>query len=37
MASSHAVEWIDLKDSVLCETCRVAMKPVAQFQSVRID
>jgi archaemetzincin len=37
MASSHAVEWIDLKDSVLCATCRAAVKPVAQFQSARID
>jgi archaemetzincin len=24
MASSHAVEWIDLKDTVLCEGCRRA-------------
>jgi archaemetzincin len=22
MASSHAVEWIDLRESVLCEACR---------------
>ena len=22
MAPSHAVEWIDLKDVSLCETCR---------------
>ena len=25
MASSHAVEWIDLKDSVLCKTCRASV------------
>jgi archaemetzincin len=37
MASSHAVEWIDLKDSVLCETCRVAVTPMTQVQSARID
>ena len=22
MASSHAVEWIDLRESSLCEACR---------------
>jgi len=27
MASSHAVEWIDLKDSALCNTCRGAATP----------
>jgi archaemetzincin len=37
MASSHAVEWIDLKDSVLCETCRAAVTPITQVQAARID
>jgi len=27
MASSHAVEWIDLKESALCEICRSAIIP----------
>jgi archaemetzincin len=27
MASSHAVEWIDLKDSTLCGPCRRAVTP----------
>jgi archaemetzincin len=27
MASSHAVEWIDLKESALCGTCRTATMP----------
>jgi archaemetzincin len=27
MASSHAVEWIDLKDTVLCGTCGRATNP----------
>jgi hypothetical protein len=31
MASSHAVEWIDLKGSTLCATCRAAITP-AQVQ-----
>ncbi len=32
MASSHAVEWIDLKDGMLCEGCRRAtnLKTAAQ-------
>ena len=30
MASSHAVEWIDLKDSALCGVCRRAVAPVMQ-------
>jgi archaemetzincin len=37
MASSHAVEWIDLKDSVLCETCRAAVTPMTQALSARSD
>jgi archaemetzincin len=36
MASSHAVEWIDLKDSVLCERCRAAVTPMTQVSSARI-
>jgi len=35
MASSHAVEWIDLKESVLCGNCRDAAGPVQQVQSTR--
>ncbi|HTS35963.1 MAG TPA: archaemetzincin family Zn-dependent metalloprotease [Candidatus Solibacter sp.] len=27
MASSHAVEWIDLKESALCDSCRSAVMP----------
>ena len=30
MASSHAVEWIDLKDAGMCGTCRAAAMPVTQ-------
>ena len=26
MASSHAVEWIDLRDSVMCESCQNAVR-----------
>ena len=33
MAPSHAVEWIDLKESTLCTTCRDAATPVAQAPS----
>jgi len=35
MASSHAVEWIDLKDSALCGSCRVGITPVTQVSSAR--
>jgi len=35
MASSHAVEWIDLKESVLCGNCKAAVTPVTQVQSAR--
>ena len=35
MASSHAVEWIDLKKSALCATCRAVATPVAQVQPTR--
>ncbi|MGO9125177.1 MAG: archaemetzincin family Zn-dependent metalloprotease [Terriglobales bacterium] len=35
MASSHAVEWIDLKEGTLCPACRAAVTPVTQVQSVR--
>lgn len=30
MASSHAVEWIDLKESTLCSACRAAVTPMTQ-------
>ncbi len=32
MASSHAVEWIDLKDSALCDSCRNAVTQTPQAQ-----
>jgi archaemetzincin len=37
MASSHAVEWIDLKESALCSVCRAAVPSMTQMQSVRSD
>jgi archaemetzincin len=33
MASSHAVEWIDLKESTLCTSCRTVATPMTQIQS----
>jgi len=33
MASSHAVEWIDLKETTLCSTCQAAVKPTSQIHS----
>src|ERR1017187_49779 len=35
MASSHAVEGIDLKDNALCATCRTAVTPATHIASVR--
>ena len=35
MASSHAVEWIDLKGSALCGACRSALMPAMQVPSAR--
>jgi archaemetzincin len=35
MASSHAVEWIDLKESALCGHCRAGVAPVKQVSSAR--
>ena len=35
MASSHAVEWIDLKESALCTPCRAATAPMTQVSSAR--
>ena len=35
MASSHAVEWIDLKESALCGNCRSAVMPMTQVSSAR--
>lgn len=34
MASSHAVEWIDLRDSTFCESCRSRVKAYRRFQAV---
>jgi archaemetzincin len=36
MASSHAVEWIDLKESALCRTCQSAVALTAQVPEARI-
>jgi archaemetzincin len=36
MAPSHAVEWIDLKESTLCSACRAAVTPSTQVSSARI-
>ncbi len=33
MASSHAVEWIDLKGSALCDACRTATMPLTRVGS----
>jgi hypothetical protein len=30
MAPSHAVEWIDLKESTLCIACRAVATPITQ-------
>ena len=35
MASSHAVEWIDLKGSALCGACRGAVASATQIPSAR--
>jgi archaemetzincin len=35
MASSHAVEWIDLKESALCAACRAVVRLPTQVQSDR--
>ena len=35
MASSHAVEWIDLKESVLCSVCRAAITAGGQTVCAR--
>jgi archaemetzincin len=35
MTSSHAVEWIDLKEAGLCTNCRSAVAPGTQVGSVR--
>jgi hypothetical protein len=35
MAASHAVEWIDLKESTLCAACHAAVMPTTQVSSAR--
>lgn len=35
MAPSHAVEWIDLKESTLCTACRALVKPPTQVSPAR--
>src|SRR5271157_3402762 len=35
MAPSHAVEWIDLKESTLCATCQAVATPIKQISSAR--
>jgi len=36
MASSHAVEWIDLKGSTLCTNCQAAVTPKKQSGSLTL-
>lgn len=36
MASSHAVEWTDLKDRALCATCQAAVAPTTLISSTPI-
>ena len=35
MASSHAVEWIDLKEGTLCPACQTAVTPMTQVEAIR--
>jgi archaemetzincin len=35
MASSHAVEWIDLKENSMCGHCRIAKTRTAEVESAR--
>jgi archaemetzincin len=35
MASSHAVEWIDLKERALYGSCRAAVMPITQVEAAR--
>jgi len=35
MAASHAVEWIDLKESTLCSDCRTAVASMTQLASAQ--
>jgi archaemetzincin len=35
MAPSHAVEWIDLKESTLCPTCQAVATPITQAGSAQ--
>lgn len=35
MASSHAVEWIDLKNNSFCDSCRAAMMPLTRINSMQ--
>jgi archaemetzincin len=35
MASSHAVEWIDLKERELCVACRAEVTPLMQVRSAQ--
>ena len=35
MASSHAVEWIDLKENTLCSVCWSGIKPAMQIAPAR--
>lgn len=32
MASSHSVEWIDLRDNQLCEACRRELETIGSLQ-----
>jgi archaemetzincin len=35
MAPSHAVEWIDLKEGALCNSCQTVAEPMPQVASAR--
>ncbi len=35
MAPSHAVEWIDLKETMLCPSCQAVATPMTQASSVQ--
>jgi archaemetzincin len=36
MASSHAVEWIDLRESTLCESCRTQLRKSRCFEPAQV-
>lgn len=36
MASAHAVEWIDLRESILCDSCRLELRNSRCFEPAEI-